>query len=77
MIRSAIDNGPRGQGLRLIFGEINESNEPQQAISALLARALKWCELVFDEQAKSLSVVAEGNGASPAEVTKQIRLAFL
>jgi len=76
-IRSEIGIGPRGQGLRVVLGKTKERAEPNDALRALLARAHGWREQWFAEPEKSLSEIVSDANISKAEISRELRLAFL
>lgn len=77
IIRSQINIGPRGQGLRLVLGKTKERAEPTDALNALLVRAYDWRARWFAEPEKSLSEVVNDANISKAEISREMRLAFL
>lgn len=76
-IRSRMEIGPRGQGLRLLFGETQDEKQASEAMRALLTRAHYWRDQWFATPEKMLSEIANEAGADAGDVTRQMRLAFL
>jgi DNA invertase Pin-like site-specific DNA recombinase len=76
-IRSKIGIGPRGQGLRLVYGKVKQQRTPSERIHNLLARAHGWREQWFAEPQKTLAEIVNDANTSTTEISRELRLAFL
>ncbi len=76
-VRSRINIGPRGQGLRLVLGKTQQRTEPKAALRTLLARAHDWRERWFSAPEKTLAEIVCDSTISKAEISREMRLAFL